>query len=90
MFAKLFEDTPVGQVLVKKGQDPHDDSPEIRFYWEHANVCVETALCFEDDDDGHKDCDHAFAQINREAVIAIVEGNPLWKSLAEHGDSWET
>lgn len=69
MFAKLFNDTPHGQILAKMGTN-EDDEAELRFYWERDGLCLETALSFGANQELQKEL---FEKTDEAAACAVVE-----------------
>lgn len=73
MFAKIYETSAVGQILVKKDEG-EDQTPEVRFFFKPQGLGVcSVALTFPDTDQGWDDCDAAFEKVDEETSIKVVE-----------------
>ena len=74
MFAKLFENTKFGQILVKIDTHPEEHSPEVRVFFEPPDLGVcSTAFTFEDSEEGWDAAEKAFDKMDIVKVEKIVE-----------------
>jgi hypothetical protein len=73
MFAKLFNETSYGQILVKIDQND-EGYPEIRTYFEPKGLGVcSLALSYEDSDEGWDQAELVFEKFEVEQAEKIVE-----------------
>ncbi|MGP9633740.1 hypothetical protein ACT3R7_11805 [Halomonas sp. AOP43-A1-21] len=72
-FAKLFNDTPHGQILVKLCTSHNEDGPEVRFFF-HPPGLGECSVAFacDDTDAGWRVAEKAFAKVDEEMAIDVV------------------
>ncbi|WP_051560191.1 hypothetical protein [Marinobacterium jannaschii] len=71
-FAKVFENTEFGQLLVKIDSD--EGFPEVRVYFEPPNLGVcSVAMKFKDTDSGWDSAEKAFEDIDEAACVAMVK-----------------
>lgn len=74
MFAKIFDSSKYGQILVKQDTDPDDGKPEVRFYVKPDGLGVcSGAIGFKDSDAGWELCDKEFDACTLESSEQIVE-----------------
>ena len=73
MFAKLYETTEVGQVLVMLDSSNDEAVPEVKFYFEPPELGVcSVGLKFEDSDSGWDKAEKCFSDIDEEKAINVV------------------
>ncbi len=75
MFAKLFNDTDVGQILVKIDQGSECEA-EVRYYFEPPNLGVcSMAIQFEDDEAGSAwdKAEKAFGSVDLTGIVRMVQ-----------------
>lgn len=81
-FAKLFNDTLHGQILVKLDTGPDADGPEVRFFYQPPGLGVcSLALGFSDTDAGWDEAEAAFEKVDEQKATDIVA-----KLIADWGD----
>jgi hypothetical protein len=79
-FAKLFETTEFGQVLVKLGENDNGD-PEIRFFSEPPSMGVcEFAVTYEASDEGDAKAELILQRIDEE--MATQTASMIWANAA--------
>lgn len=72
-FAKLYNDTPHGQILVKLDTDRDEGSPEVRFFSMPPGLGVcSVALGFDDTDAGWETAEAAFEKVDEKKAIEII------------------
>jgi hypothetical protein len=74
-FAKLFESTRYGQLLVKVDRSPDGEQPEVRFYCHPPEVGVcSMAVGFTDNDAGWDAAEAAFEKVDlAQAELAVSD-----------------
>jgi hypothetical protein len=72
-FAKLFEDTKCGQILVMLQESDDKDGPEIRYYFkpEGMGVCNCT-INYKDSETAWDSAEERFKRIKKEDVVIMV------------------
>lgn len=91
MFAKLFESTKYGQILVKLDTHHEDHTPEVRFYVQPKNLGVcSFAIGFKDDDQGWELAEQAFEKVDlsraEEGVAAMFRDFPITVEFDQEAD----
>lgn len=72
-FAKLFNDTPHGQILVKLGASHDEDGPEVRFFFHPPGLGeCSVALACDDTDAGWRVAEKAFAKVDEKMAVEII------------------
>lgn len=72
-FAKLYNDTPHGQILVKLDTDPDDGNPEVRLFSRPPGMGVcSLALGFDDTDAGWEIAEATFDNVDEKKAIEII------------------
>lgn len=72
-FAKLYSDTPHGQILVKLDTDSDEGAPEVRFFSKLPGMGVcSVALGFTDTDAGWDNAEAAFEKVDEQKATDIV------------------
>lgn len=70
-FCKVFNDQIVGQVLVMN--EDVDGKPAVVIYFTPRNLGIcNSAFKFSDNDNGYKQCDNLFYEIDYDKAVAIV------------------
>ncbi|MDX5979590.1 hypothetical protein [Vreelandella alkaliphila] len=76
-FAKLFNDTPHGQILVKLGTSHDEDGPEVRFFFYPPGLGeCSIALAFEDTDAGWWQAEQAIERVDEQTAIGVIGSSP--------------
>lgn len=84
-FAKLYNDTPHGQILVKLDTDRDDGSPEVRFYSMPPDMGVcSLVIGFDDIDDGWKAAETVFEKVDEKKAIEIISSMGIgWRGVLD-------
>lgn len=72
-FAKLFNDTPHGQILVKLGTSHDDSRPEVRFFFYPPGLGeCSIALAFDDNNAGWWQAEQAMERVDEQTAIGVI------------------
>jgi len=73
-FAKLFDDTPYGQILVKQDTYDEDNAPELHFFVRPAGLGVcSVSMVFADTPEGWSECGSVFTEMTQQYAEQAVE-----------------
>lgn len=84
-FAKLYNDTPHGQILVKLDTDHDGGNPEVRFFSMPPGMGVcSLALGFDDIDAGWEAAEAAFEKVDEKKAIEIIGSMGIgWREVLD-------
>lgn len=84
-FAKLYNGTPHGQILVKLDTDRDDGNPEVRFYSMPPGMGVcSLVIGFDDIDAGWEAAETVFEKIDEKKAIEIIGSMGIgWKGVLD-------